>query len=156
MGKIDDLFAKQGLTICHHTVENVVGAENVIELLGGESRGLIFANLIEFDMLYGHRNNPQGYARALEIFDSQLPRIMEALKSKDVLFIVADHGNDPTTPSTDHSREYVPVLVYGPRVKAAVDLGTRGTFADLGATIAEMLGIDALPNGASFARSILV
>ncbi len=156
VGKIDDLFAKQGLTICHHTVENVVGAEKVIELLGGESRGLIFANLIEFDMLYGHRNNPQGYARALEIFDSQLPRIMEALKSKDVLFIVADHGNDPTTPSTDHSREYVPVLVYGPRVKAAVDLGTRGTFADLGATIAEMLGIDALPNGASFARSILV
>ena len=156
VGKIDDLFAKQGLTICHHTVENVVGAEKVIELLGGESRGLIFANLIEFDMLYGHRNNAQGYARALEIFDSQLPRIMEAMKSRDVLFIVADHGNDPTTPSTDHSREYVPLLVYGPRVKAGVDLGTRGTFADLGATIAEVLGVDPLPNGASFAGSILV
>lgn len=156
VGKIDDLFAKQGLTICHHTVENVVGAEKVIELLGGESRGLIFANLIEFDMLYGHRNNPQGYARALEIFDSQLPRIMEAMKSRDVLFIVADHGNDPTTPSTDHSREYVPLLVYGPRVKAGVDLGTRGTFADLGATIAEVLGVDPLPNGTSFAGAILV
>jgi len=156
VGKIDDLFAKQGLTICHHTVENVVGAEKVIELLGGESRGLILANLIEFDMLYGHRNNPQGYARALEIFDSQLPRIMEAMKSGDVLFIVADHGNDPTTPSTDHSREYVPLLVCGPRVKAAVDLGTRGSFADVGATIAEVLGVDPLPNGASFAGSILV
>lgn len=156
VGKIDDLFAKQGLTICHHTVENVVGAEKVIELLGGESRGLILANLIEFDMLYGHRNNPQGYARALEIFDSQLPRIMEATKPRDVLFIVADHGNDPTTPSTDHSREYVPLLVYGPHVKAAVDLGTRGTFADLAATIAEVLGIGPLPNGTSFARAILV
>ena len=156
VGKIDDLFAKQGLTICHHTVENVMGAEKVIELLGGDSRGLIFANLIEFDMLYGHRNNPQGYARALEIFDSQLPRIMEAMKSRDVLFIVADHGNDPTTLSTDHSREYVPLLVYGPRVKAAVDLGTRGTFADLAATIAEVLGVDPLPNGTSFAGAILV
>ena len=155
VGKVDDLFAKQGLTVCYHTVDNLVATEKVIELLGEESRGMILANLIEFDMLFGHRNNPEAYARALEAFDSRLPRMMEAMKPGDVLFIVADHGNDPTTPSTDHSREYVPLLVYGERVRPGVNLGTRESFADLAATIAELLGIEPLPHGTSFAREIM-
>jgi phosphopentomutase len=116
---------------------------------------MILANLIEFDMLFGHRNNPEAYAAALESFDAQLAHIMQVMKPGDVLFIVADHGNDPTTPSTDHSREYVPLLVCGAPVKAGVNLGTRSSFADLGATIAELLGIDPLPHGTSFVSEIM-
>jgi phosphopentomutase len=156
VGKVDDLFAKRGLTVCHHTVDNMVAAEKVIELLGGERYAMILANLIEFDMLFGHRNNPEGYAGTLEAFDLELPRIMEAMKPGDVLFIVADHGNDPTTSSTDHSREYVPLLVYGQRVRPGVNLGTRESFADLGATIAELLELGPMPNGTSFAEEIVV
>jgi phosphopentomutase len=155
VGKVDDLFAKRGLTRCHHTVDNMVAAEKVIELLEGVWEGLILANLIEFDMLYGHRNNPEAYGRALEAFDAQLPRIMEAMKPGDVLFIVADHGNDPTTPSTDHSREHVPLLAYGERVKDSVDLGTRESFADLAATIADLLGVGSLSHGTSFVGEML-
>jgi phosphopentomutase len=155
VGKVDDLFAKRGLTVCHHTVDNMVASQEVIRLLKDGGKGLILANLIEFDMLFGHRNNVEGYARALEAFDSQLPNIMEAMRPGDVLCIAADHGNDPTTASTDHSREYVPLLVYGERVKAGVNLGTRESFADLGATIAELLGIDPLSNGTSFAGEIM-
>ncbi len=155
VGKVDDLFAKRGLTACHHTVDNKVAAEKVIELLREEGQGMILANLIEFDMLFGHRNNPEGYAAALESFDAQLAHIMQVMKPGDVLFIVADHGNDPTTPSTDHSREYVPLLVCGAPVKAGVNLGTRSSFADLGATIAELLGIDPLPHGTSFVSEIM-
>jgi phosphopentomutase len=136
-------------------VDNLVATEKVIELLGEDSEGLILANLIEFDMLFGHRNNPEAYGRALEAFDSRLPRMMEAMKPGDVLFIVADHGNDPTTPSTDHSREYVPLLAYGERVRPGVNLGTRESFADLGATIAELLGIEPLPDGTSFVAEIM-
>jgi phosphopentomutase len=154
VGKVDDLFAKRGLNVCHHTVDNMVATQEVIRILESDGQGMILANLIEFDMLFGHRNNPEGYARALEAFDSQLPRIMEVMKPGDVLFIVADHGNDPTTPSTDHCREYVPLLVYGQRVRAGVNLGTRESFADLGATIAELLEIPPLANGTSFAGEI--
>jgi phosphopentomutase len=155
VGKVDDLFAKRGLTTCHHTLDNMVASRKVVELLREKGEGLILANLIEFDMLFGHRNNPKGYAAALEAFDAQLPLIIEEMKPGDVLFIVADHGNDPTTPSTDHSREYVPLLVCGAQVKAGVNLGTRGSFADLGATIAELLGIDALSHGTSFAGELI-
>jgi phosphopentomutase len=154
VGKVDDLFAKRGLSVCHHTVDNMVATQEVIRVFEGDSKGMILANLIEFDMLFGHRNNPEGYAGALEAFDSQLPRIMEVMKPEDVLFIVADHGNDPTTASTDHSREYVPLLVYGQGVRAGVNLGTRESFADLGATIAELLEIPPLANGNSFAGEI--
>lgn len=155
VGKVDDLFAKRGLTACHHTVDNRVAAEKVIELLREEGQGMILANLIEFDMLFGHRNNPEGYAAALEAFDAQLAHIMQVMKPGDVLFIVADHGNDPTTPSTDHSRENVPLLVCGAPVKAGVNLGTRSSFADLGATIAELLRIDPLPHGTPFVSEIM-
>lgn len=155
VGKIDDIFTARGLTVCHHTVDNAVACEEIIRLLRSDKSGFILANLIEFDMLYGHRNNPQGYAQALERFDARLPEIMDSMKATDVLFIVADHGNDPTTPSTDHSREYVPLLVYGEQVKEGVNLGTRDTFADVGATIAELLGIQPLSNGTSVAPEIL-
>jgi phosphopentomutase len=155
VGKVDDLFAKQGLTVCHHTVDNMVAAAKVIDLLGSDQKGMILANLIEFDMLFGHRNNPQGYAAALEAFDARLPGIMDAMGPGDVLIIVADHGNDPTTPSTDHSREHVPLLVYGRSVRGGVNLGTRESFADVGATIAELLRIKPLRHGASFAGEIL-
>lgn len=154
VGKVDDLFAERGLSLCHHTVDNRVATEKVIELLGEQGTGMILANLIEFDMVYGHRNNVEGYGKALEVFDSDLPRIMGVMNPYDALFIVSDHGNDPTTPSTDHSREYVPLLAYGPRLKAGVDLGIRETFADLGATVAQLLGIDPMPNGTSFAGEI--
>ncbi len=155
VGKVDDLFAKHGLSVCHHTVDNAVATDKVVELLQDEGEGMILANLIEFDMVYGHRNNPEGYGRALEAFDSELPRIMEAMKPGDVLFIAADHGNDPTTPSTDHSREYVPILVYGERVKPGVNLGTRESFADLGATVAALFDIDPLPHGTPFLTEIV-
>jgi len=155
VGKIDDIFATRGLTACHHTVDNMVACDEIIRLLREDNRGLILANLIEFDMLYGHRNNPQAYGQALEAFDARLPEIMEAMKPRDVLFITADHGTDPTTPSTDHSREHVPLLVHGRQVKEGVNVGTRDTFADVGATIAELLGIEALPHGTSFASEIL-
>jgi phosphopentomutase len=155
VGKIDDIFADQGLTVCHHTVDNMVACEKITELLWSDKRGFILANLIEFDMLFGHRNNPQGYASALEAFDEHLPEIMEAMEPRDVVLIVADHGNDPTTPSTDHSREYVPLLVYGAQIRGTVNLRTRETFADVGATIAELLEIEPLPNGTSFAQEML-
>jgi phosphopentomutase len=155
VGKIDDIFSARGLTVCHHTVDNSVACDELIRLLRSDKTGFILANLIEYDMLYGHRNNPEGYAQALERFDARLPEIMQAMQPRDVLFIVADHGNDPTTPSTDHSREYVPLLVYGAQVKEGVNLGTRETFADAGATVAELLGIEPLRNGTSFAQEIL-
>jgi phosphopentomutase len=117
--------------------------------------GLIFANLVDFDMLYGHRNNPRGYADALEAVDARVPEILSEMRPGDLLFFTADHGNDPTTSSTDHSREYVPLLAVGERVCAGLDLGTRETFADLGATVADVLGIGAIPVGTSFADRLL-
>lgn len=106
-------------------------------------------------MLYGHRNNIEGYARALEYFDAKLPEIMESMKDTDILIITADHGNDPSTPSTDHSREYVPILVYGKSVKENVNLGTRETFSDVSATILDILGLEKLENGKSFRDEII-
>jgi phosphopentomutase len=121
---------------------------------------LIFANLVDFDMLYGHRNNPEGYARALEAVDARVPELLVEMRPGDLLFFTADHGNDPTTSSTDHSREYVPLLAVGALVRAGTDLGTRASFADLGATIADVLGLSTYRDdcggaGASFARELL-
>jgi phosphopentomutase len=125
----------------------------VITLLGRDIEGLVFANLVDFDMLWGHRNDVEGFYGGLTEFDSRLPEILAAMRGEDALFITADHGNDPTTPSTDHSREQVPVLVYGERVKPGVDLGVRASFADLGATIAENFGIE-IKAGESFLGKI--
>jgi phosphopentomutase len=122
--------------------------------LAATPRGLIFANLVDLDTMYGHRNDPAGYAANLERLDQGIARLLPRLTPRDVLFITADHGNDPTTPSTDHSREYVPLLVTGALVRR-VDLGTRPTFADLGQTLSELFGVGPLANGTSFLGDIL-
>lgn len=154
IGKIQDLFVGRGMTKMIHTNGNEDGIEKTIEEVQENSEGLIYTNLVDFDMLYGHRNNIDGYARALEYFDTKLPEIMNSMKNTDILIITADHGNDPSTPSTDHSREYVPILVYGKEVKPNVDLGIRNTYADISATILDILGMEKL-EGTSFKKEIL-
>ena len=155
VGKIEDIFAYRGITQSNHTGNNMAGVDAILEFLATEHPGLIFANLVDFDALYGHRNNPQGYAQALEAFDQRMPEILARLGDDTVLMITADHGNDPTTPGTDHSRERVPLLVTGREIKVNFNLGTRSTFADIAATIADLLGVGWPGAGTSFARTIL-
>ena len=154
VGKIEDIFCRQGITRSLKTSGNMDGVDKILFCLENRFRGLIFSNLVEFDMIYGHRNDPEGYAGALEAFDKRLPEVFSCLRKDDVLVITADHGCDPTFPGTDHTREYVPLLVYGDQVQAC-DLGTRKTFADLGATVAHLLEVKQPPAGISFAREIL-
>lgn len=154
IGKIQDLFVGRGITKKIHTEGNEDGIEKTIEEIKENTKGLIYTNLVDFDMLYGHRNNIEGYARALEYFDSKLPEIMKIMKETDMLIITADHGNDPTTPSTDHSREYVPILVYGSNIKQNINLGIRKTYADISATILDILELKQL-EGNSFKKEIL-
>jgi phosphopentomutase len=155
VGKIEDIFAHRGLTHSDHTADNEQSVAAVLRFMREQREGLIFANLVDFDALYGHRNDPHGYARALEAFDAALPALMSALGAEDILLVTADHGCDPTTPSTDHSREYVPILCYGQRVKANVNLGTRRTFADIAATMAEYFGLERWGVGTSFYHDII-
>ena len=155
VGKIEDLFAGRGVTEAYHTVSDDDGMDQVHRQLAALDRGLVFANLVDFDTLYGHRNDVEGYARNLERFDTRLAAVLPALREDDLLMVTADHGNDPTTPSTDHAREYVPLLVAGRRVRAGTDLGTRQTFADLGQTLAELFGVGRLAHGTSFLREII-
>lgn len=155
IGKIDDLFAGRGLTRAVHTAGDDQVMDAVDAALAEAPEGLILANLVDFDTLYGHRNDVEGYAANLERFDGRLARLLDRLKAHDLLVVTADHGNDPTTPSTDHSREYVPLLVTGPAVRKGVDLGVRTSFADLGQSLAELFGLSPLPYGTSFARSLL-
>lgn len=154
IGKIVDLFAGQGVAESVHTVSDDDGMDQVERAVAGRPRGLIFANLVDFDTVYGHRNNVEGYAMNLERFDARLSELLPSLRPDDLLVLTADHGNDPTTPSTDHSREHVPLLVFGARVRPAVDLGTRSTFADLGQTLAEVFGVGPLAHGTSFLAEI--
>ncbi|HEY2955834.1 MAG TPA: phosphopentomutase [Candidatus Eisenbacteria bacterium] len=154
VGKVDDLFAGRGVTEAIHTTGNAEGEEVLAGLARSRGRGLVFANLVDFDQQYGHRNDPTGFARALEQFDERLDEILGHLRDDEMCLITADHGNDPTTPSTDHSREYVPLLVGGPRVRPGVDLGTRETFADVAATLAELFGVRAPTAGTSFLRGV--
>ncbi|HBT46704.1 MAG TPA: phosphopentomutase [Peptococcaceae bacterium] len=138
-GKIKDIFAGRGISRWIHTHDNMDGIDQTSKFLREGSEGLIFTNLVDFDMLYGHRNDVEGYyAAALEALDRRLPDLMEDLDEKDVLFITALHGCDPATPSTDHSREYVPLLIFGKSIRT-VNIGVRSTFADLAATVAELL-----------------
>jgi phosphopentomutase len=153
IGKIEDLFAGRGLREAIHTAGNREGMEATRRWLA-RGEGLLFTNLVDYDMLYGHRNDVRGYAAALTDFDEFLPQLVKRLREGDLLLLTADHGCDPTTPGTDHTREYVPLLAAGPRVKGGVGLGTRSTFADVGATAAEWLGGPPLPAGKSFAREI--
>ncbi len=153
VGKVDDLFARRGLE-GGHTADNGEGVTRILEWLRGGPDGLLFANLVDFDQLYGHRNDVPGFHGAVRAFDAALPDLIAALRQDDLLFITADHGNDPTTPSTDHARECVPVLALGPQVVPG-SLGTRSTFADLGATVAEWLGIAFRGRGTSFLPTIV-
>ena len=155
IGKIGDLFSMRGITKAIHTEGNTDGIGKTIEEIKKQGSGIIFSNLVDFDMLYGHRNNIEGYAKALEEFDSYLPEIMNALKEDDMLIITADHGCDPSTPGTDHSREYIPIVVYGKNIKENVNLGIRNTYADISATILDLLGLENLKYGTSFKNEIL-
>ncbi len=154
VGKVDDLFAGHGVSDAIHTKDNSEGEEVLMDLLKRPGEGLVFANLIDFDTQYGHRNDPAGFARALEKFDVSLGQMLGRLRGDEMIWVTADHGNDPTTPGTDHTREYTPLLVAGPRVKAAVDLGTRSSFADLGATLADMFSVTMPRAGTSFLADI--
>ena len=155
IGKIEDLFAGRGITSATHTVSDDHGIDEVLRAMSTTARGLIFANLVDFDTQYGHRNDVAGYAANLERVDARLSEVLAALQPRDLLVVTADHGNDPTTPSTDHAREHVPVFLTGRAVRAGVDLGTRETFADLGQTIASVFNVGPLEHGTSFLRSIL-
>ena len=154
IGKIDDIFCNVGIAHSNHTTNNTDGVNATIEALkNNDQDAIIFTNLVDFDMHYGHRNNVEGYAKALEYFDSRLPEILSSLSPDDLLILTADHGCDPTHPGTDHTREYVPVLAYGGK---AVDLGTRETFADVAATVYEALASGKWSTGKSFYPEIML
>jgi phosphopentomutase len=154
IGKIDDLFAGRGLSKKLHTRSNAEGIGYIVREQQADFSGLIFTNLVDFDVLYGHRNDADGFASALSSFDNALPDIMEALGERDVLMITADHGNDPVTPSTDHSREYVPLLCYAKSKRVGTNLGTRESFADVGKTLAEFFEVPNSLPGRSFLAQV--
>ncbi|HEY3159427.1 MAG TPA: phosphopentomutase [Vicinamibacterales bacterium] len=156
IGKINDLFAGRGIAHATHTASDAEGMERLAETVRGTTDGFVFVNLVDFDTVYGHRNDVPGYAANLERFDEGLARLLPMLRGSDLLVITADHGNDPSTPSTDHSREYVPVLLTGSRVNRGSDLGTRQTFSDLGQTLAANFGVGPLAHGTSFLEDIVV
>jgi phosphopentomutase len=155
IGKIEDLFAGRGITTAVHTASDDEGMDAVEDAMQDSQAKLIFANLVDFDTVYGHRNDTAGYAANLERFDARLSELIPRLNPRDLLVITADHGNDPTTPSTDHSREHVPVLLTGKTVRRGVDLGTRTTFSDLGQTLAEMFAVPHLAHGTSFLPDVI-
>lgn len=150
VGKIEDIYGGSGIMGGEHTEDNMDGVDKTLQHMSEVKTGLIFTNLVDFDAKYGHRNDPQGFAKAIEQFDARLPEIMNAMDEDDLLILTADHGCDPTTPGTDHSREMVPILLYSRSMNTAVDIGTRDTFADLGATIAENFGVPNPGIGKSF------
>ena len=154
VGKVDDLFAGRNLS-AEHAATNAVAYGMIGTALDAMQRGLLFANVIEFDQSWGHRNDVAGFVRGLRELDAAMPRMLAGLRPEDLVIFTADHGNDPTTPSTDHSREQVPVLVTGPRVRPAA-LGQRRTFADVGQTIAAFLGVEPLASGTSFLREVWI
>ena len=155
VGKIIDIFAQKGITEHVRTENNEQGIERTLEYMDRDFEGLVFTNLVDFDMVYGHRNDAEGYAKALSYFDSRLPEILGKLRDDDILMITADHGCDPVTPSTDHSTEYIPLVVYGKKLKTGVNLGTRSSFADIGATILDYFGQKITIAGESFLKEIL-
>ena len=155
IGKIASIYDSVGVTEDLTAKNNEQTVDQTINALNADSHGLIFSNLVDFDMLYGHRRDPEGYAAALERFDTRLPEIIDAMKPDDLLIMTADHGNDPTKEGSDHTREYAPLLVYGKSAKAGVDLGTRESLADIGQTIAENFGLK-LGAGKGFLGEVLV
>ena len=154
IGKISDIYDGQGITKSTPTKDNMAGVDATIAHLQQMSSGLIFTNLVDFDSVYGHRRDYHGYAKALMDFDARLPEIMAALSEDDMLIITADHGCDPTFKGTDHTREYVPLLVYGDKTKSGINLGTRSTFSDIGKTILEYLEVSGEIQGESFLEKV--
>jgi phosphopentomutase len=154
IGKIRDLFAGRGIAVAEATASDAEGMDLVTRAVDADTRGLVFANLVDCDTVYGHRNDVPGFRHNLEAFDRRLASLLPRLCADDVLVVTADHGNDPGTPSTDHSREYVPLLVTGRGVRAGADLGTRATFADLGQTLAGIFGVGPLAHGTSFLKEM--
>jgi phosphopentomutase len=154
LGKIEDLFAGQGLTQSDHTETNSDSMKATLRWLEQDFNGLLFVNLVEFDMLWGHRRDSQGYAQALRDVDMWFAQVQEVMQAGDAIFFTADHGVDPTFRGTDHTREHVPLLAYGAPVRAGVNLGTRSTYADLGQTLAQAFSVGQLPAGTSFAHEI--
>ncbi len=152
VGKVDDLFAGRNLT-ARHSVDNAEGLKNILAWLR-DGDGFLLANLVDFDQLFGHRNDISGFNLALRQFDAALPELVSAMKEEDLLFLTADHGNDPTTPSTDHARECVPMMAFGTRVRP-VSIGRRDTFSDLGATVAEWMGLEFRGRGRSFLSAVV-
>lgn len=155
VGKIEDIFCGKGITEAVHTKDNMEGVDKTLEYMSMDKKGLIYTNLVDFDMKWGHRNDFKAYGKGLEDFDVRLEEILKAMKEEDLLFITADHGCDPTTVGTDHTREYVPFIAYGKKLKAAVNLGTRETFADMGQTVAEIFNTERLTNGTSFLKDVI-
>lgn len=155
VGKINDIFAGSGVTDMVRTVSNADGIDETLSWMERDFNGICFTNLVDYDMLYGHRNDVEGYAKALTSFDERLPQILAALKEEDILMITADHGCDPSTPSTDHSREYTPLVIAGAPVKAGINLGTRASFADIAASVLEYLEVPGETAGKSFMNEVL-
>ena len=155
VGKIEDIFTGRGVSGAVHTTSDSDGIDQTLKAMAEVDRGLVFANLVDFDTLYGHRNDVAGYARNLELLDERLPEVFAAMREDDVFVLTADHGCDPSDVSTDHTREHVPVLARGPRIPGGRDLGVRPTFADLGQTLAANFGVGPLPAGTSFLSELL-
>lgn len=155
VGKIEDIFNQQGITEAIHTHDNMDGVDQTINYIKKDNKGLIFTNLVDFDSKYGHRRNVKGYKEALEEFDARIPEIIDSMNENDILIINADHGNDPSYKGTDHTREYIPLLVYGKNIKSGVNLGTRKSFADIGATVADILNVNKTKNGTSFKNELM-
>jgi len=155
VGKIVDIYDGEGITEDVHTKDNMDGVDQTIKFLKESFEGILFTNLVDFDAKYGHRRDVAGYRKALEEVDARLPEIMSSMKASDLLIILADHGNDPAYIGSDHTREYIPILIYGEQVKAGANIGTRKTFADVAATVSDILNIPATPYGTSFKSEIL-
>lgn len=155
VGKIVDIYDGEGITHDVHTKDNMDGVDQTLNHLKDSFKGILFTNLVDFDAKFGHRRDISGYQNALEEVDARMPELMAAMKPTDLLIVMADHGNDPGYKGSDHTREYIPILVYGDEVKAGVDIGTRKTFADIAATVSDVLGIQATPYGTSFKAEIL-
>ncbi|MGC6585306.1 phosphopentomutase [Paenibacillus sp. Dod16] len=154
LGKISDIYDGEGITKAVRTVSNMDGMDKMVQTLGEPFKGLSFLNLVDFDAVYGHRRDPQGYGQALEDYDHRLPEVFEKMTENDLLIITADHGNDPTYKGTDHTREYVPLLVYSPRFTEGKELPLRKTFADIGATVADNFGVKLPEHGTSFLNDL--
>lgn len=150
VGKIEDIYNKKGVTKAVHTKNNMDGVDKTLEYMESIEEGLIFTNLVDFDMMYGHRNDPKGYGKAIEDFNDRLEEIYSKMTEEDILIVTADHGCDPTTESTDHSREYIPILVYGNKVKKGAELGIRESFCDIGKTILDFFNVENDLAGESF------